>query len=87
VSAFNGERPADQLVVMRDRFESLRWNVTAARDVLEERPDLLRARRAAEGEEQDGVGGMGQRADSSCTISTSACACATGVSGRIPCPS
>ena len=43
------------LVVVRDLLEPLGRDAPAARDDLEERPDLVRARRAAEGDEQDGV--------------------------------
>ena len=48
---------ADQLVVVHHLLEALGRDAPAAHDVVEERADLLRAGRAAEGDQQDGVGG------------------------------
>ena len=82
-----GERRAAArhlLVVARHRLEPLGGDAAAARDDLEERSDLVRRRRPAEGDEQHGIDGAHRRSDSSWTISTSARACSTGVCGRIP---
>src|SRR5439155_8673801 len=74
------------LVVMRDRFEPWRRGAAAACDDLEKRPDLVRRRRTAEREQQHRVEGAHRRADISCTISTSAFTCSTGVCGSTPWP-
>ena len=43
------------LVVLCDIVEPLGWHPPAAGDVLQERPNLLRAFRPAEGQQQGGV--------------------------------
>ena len=72
---------ADILLIL----EPLGRDPPPARDELEEGPDLVRRRRPAEGDEQDGVQ-VHRRSDSSWTMSTSARACATGVSWWTPWP-
>ena len=62
-----------QLVVMRDFFDPTRRHGSTAQHVLEERPDLFRARRAAERDQQHArVERCAHRALASCTKSTNA---------------
>src|SRR6185503_37968 len=81
-------RPATRhaLVMMDDLLESLARNATAARDDLEKRTDLVWRRRPPERDQQHRIDGAHRRALSSCTLSTSACTCSTGVDRRIPWP-
>src|SRR5262249_60019294 len=79
-----GRAPADALVVVGHLFQAIGRDPASARDVLQEGTDLLRTRGSAEGDQQDGVGGRHQRADSSWTASTSARAWSTGVDGSTP---
>jgi hypothetical protein len=63
-----GERRAAArhlLVVVRDLFEPLGRNAAPAGDDLEKGPDLVRRRRAAEGDQQHRVDEAHRRSDSS----------------------
>ena len=53
------------LVVVRDLLHPLGGNAAPARDDLEERPDLVRRRRPAEGDQQHRVDAAHRRSDSS----------------------
>ena len=55
--------PAEQEVVLPDLLEPLPGDAAAARDVLQERDDVVRALGAAEGEQQQGVVRGWARAD------------------------
>src|SRR5207237_6022992 len=80
------------LVMPCHLLEPLARNVAPARDVVEERPDLRRSRRPAEGDQQHRVEptcsaeGRAHRAESAWTMSTSAFTCSTGVDSSTPWP-
>src|SRR5438552_2477994 len=80
--------PGHPLIVARHLLETLGRDTSAARDDLEEGPDLAGRRGAAERDQEDRVDGRRthrtRRSDSSWTISTSARTCSTGVTGRTP---